>query len=78
MQSYTLFAGEPITSPVVRPIHNYIITVFTGVPGGGGGQAYFTIPKEQLYAICETSYRDAIENGAQLEIVDRISSLLVI
>ncbi|KAK9796587.1 hypothetical protein SCARD494_04289 [Seiridium cardinale] len=66
-QSYARFAGEPVISPVFRPIRNDIITVFTGVPGGGGGQAYFTIPREQLYAICGTSYRDDIENGAQLD-----------
>ena len=70
-QSYALFAGEPTIQPSVKPIHNDIITVFKGVAGGGGGQAFFTIPHAQLYAICGTSNRDAIEDGVQLEIVDK-------
>lgn len=70
LQSYALFAGEPTVTPVTKPIFNDIITVLQGVPGSGG-QAFFTMPSSELYAICGTNNRDAIDDGVQVEIVDK-------
>ncbi|KAH8724860.1 hypothetical protein GQ44DRAFT_616949 [Phaeosphaeriaceae sp. PMI808] len=69
-QSYALFTADPKISPLTKPIHNDIITVFKGV-AGTGGQVFFTIPSAKLYAICGTVNRDAITDGVQTEIVDK-------
>jgi len=75
MQSYGLFSGEPTITPVTTPVFNDIITVFKGVPGNGG-QAFFTMPSAELYAICGAINRDAIDDGLQKEIVDKQAVVL--
>ncbi|KAI1177883.1 hypothetical protein F4777DRAFT_576695 [Nemania sp. FL0916] len=74
-QSYALFAGTPTVTPTTKPIYNDIITVLRGVPGSGG-QAFFTMPSAELVAICGTSNRDAIDDGVQVEIVDKQAVVL--
>ncbi|KAI0390901.1 hypothetical protein F5Y17DRAFT_37005 [Xylariaceae sp. FL0594] len=75
MQSYGLFSAVPTITPASDPVFNDIITVFKGVPGNGG-QAFFTMPSAELYAICGAVNRDAIDDGVQKEIVDKQAVVL--
>lgn len=69
-QSYAIFANVPTVTPNVKEINNDVITVFRGVASGGGGKAFFSMPKSQLCAICGASNRDGSAAGLQSEVMD--------
>ncbi|KAM6509989.1 hypothetical protein FALCPG4_017622 [Fusarium falciforme] len=68
-QSYALFAAAPAVTPAVSSISNNIILVLRGV-ASSSGQAYFTLPKEPLYAVCGIIYGGESTVESQVEVLD--------
>ncbi|KAF7557636.1 hypothetical protein G7Z17_g523 [Cylindrodendrum hubeiense] len=68
-QSYALFADTPTITPGITSISNNIILVLRGV-ASASGQAYFTLPKSSLYAVCGTSYGGESTVETQVEVLD--------
>ncbi|WYZ35446.1 hypothetical protein EsH8_X_000093 [Colletotrichum jinshuiense] len=68
-QSYALFADAPKITPGVATINNNIILTLRGV-ASASGQAYFTLPKLPLYAVCGTSYGGESTVETQVEVLD--------
>ncbi|KAI8627447.1 hypothetical protein F5Y19DRAFT_465904 [Xylariaceae sp. FL1651] len=68
-QSYALFAALPVVTPAVSDMENNIILVLRGV-ASMSGQAYFTIPKAPMYAICGTSYGGETTVETRVEVLD--------
>jgi hypothetical protein len=68
-QSYALFAAAPAVTPAVSTISNNIILVLRGV-ASSSGQAYFTLPKEPLYAVCGIIYGGESTVESQVEVLD--------
>ncbi|KAF5003953.1 hypothetical protein FDECE_9542 [Fusarium decemcellulare] len=68
-QSYALFADTPKITPSMTSISNNIILVLRGV-ASVSGQAYFTLPKSPLYAVCGMSYGGESTVETQVEVLD--------
>ncbi|KAI5201224.1 hypothetical protein E4T42_08722 [Aureobasidium subglaciale] len=68
-QSYALYAAPPNITPTVSDINTNAILVLRGV-ACTSGQAYFTIPKTPLYAVCGTSYGGESTVETQVEVLD--------
>ncbi|KAL6714843.1 hypothetical protein ACLMJK_007103 [Lecanora helva] len=72
VQNYVLFAEAPQIKPSSgSQLKTNIIVAFRGV-AGNGGQAYFTMPKERLFAICGTSNSDGLKDLVQIEVLDKM------
>lgn len=68
-QTYALFAATPTVTPAISSINNNIILVLRGV-ASTTGQAYFTLPKGPLYAVCGVSYGGESTVETQVEVLD--------
>ncbi|KAF9871807.1 hypothetical protein CkaCkLH20_10741 [Colletotrichum karsti] len=64
-----MFADAPKITPGVATINNNIILTLRGV-ASASGQAYFTLPKSPLYAVCGTSYGGESTVETQVEVLD--------
>ncbi|KAF5020611.1 hypothetical protein F66182_7360 [Fusarium sp. NRRL 66182] len=68
-QSYALFADTPKITPGIASISSNIILVLRGV-ASTSGQAYLTLPKSPLYAVCGMSYGGESTVETQVEVLD--------
>lgn len=68
-QSYSLLSQLPIVKPSVDGITSHTILVARGI-ATRSGSAYFTIPRDNFYAICGTSHSDT---DVQIQVLDKRS-----
>ena len=75
VQSYVLFAETPAVTPRPAQLQTNIMVALRGV-AGTGGQAYFSMPRDRLFAICGTSNSDGLVDDIQFEVLDKTAATL--
>ncbi|KAK2601682.1 hypothetical protein QQS21_004757 [Conoideocrella luteorostrata] len=68
-QSYALFSAPPTVTPEARSMRSSFILVLRGL-ASATGQAFFTLPKEPLYAVCGVMYSGESTVEMQLDVLD--------
>lgn len=70
-QTYVVFAELPTIEPAPKAIHTYVMISLPDVPSHVG-QTYFTLPSNEIHAICGTSNSPADENHVHFEVFDSL------